>query len=280
MLEHIVADLVDRVERRFYGKYRGFVVSNQDPARLGRVRVRVPSVLGEDVVTGWATPCAPAGGLAGLGLLFVPERDSGVWVEFEEGDLEFPIWTGTFWTKNDTGSGIPRPAKNDGHAEDDVQETPTRKIITTTKGHTLQFEDADGEEMLLISEGVHHHVLRMDAKGVALTDGDGSTIEMSDEGITVKDTYGNQIVLRDAGIHLEDVKGSTVEMGDKDITVKDAHGNQIALREQGVRLEDVTGNALDMGTQKVTLTSKVPFTIDAAGQPVKIVADAIALEKG
>ena len=51
------------IERRFYGKYRGIVVDNQDPSKLGRLKLRVPSVLGKDVVTGWATPCVPYGGL-------------------------------------------------------------------------------------------------------------------------------------------------------------------------------------------------------------------------
>ena len=96
-LERIVAGLVETMERRFYGKYRAIVVDNQDPKQLGRLKVKVPSVLGADVVTGWAAPCTPYGGAADQGLLFVPERDAGVWVEFEEGDLEFPIWVGTYW---------------------------------------------------------------------------------------------------------------------------------------------------------------------------------------
>jgi len=246
MLERVVADLVDKVERRFYGKYRGFVVSNQDPARLGRLQLRVPSVLGDEVVTGWATPCVPYGGLAGRGQLFVPERDAGVWVEFEEGDLEFPIWTGAFWARTDEGSGLPKPAKPDGTEEDAVQETPTRKVITTAKGHTVQFEDADGKEMLLINEGKRGHVLRMDAEGISLIDADDNTVQMSEKGVVVKDR----------------------------------HGNEIKMHEKGIRLDDLTGNVLDMGTEKVTLGSKVPFSINASGQPVEIVANTIAMKQG
>jgi hypothetical protein len=80
-LERVVADLVEKAERRFYGKYRGTVVDNDDPSRLGRLKVSVPSVLGPNVVTGWATPCVPYGGAAGQGFLFVPQRGAGVWVE-------------------------------------------------------------------------------------------------------------------------------------------------------------------------------------------------------
>ena len=98
-LEKVVADLVQQIEHRFYGKYRGLVVDNADPERLGRLKVKVPGVLGEEVVTGWAMPCLPYGGEADQGFLFIPEVGAGVWVEFEQGDLEFPIWVGTFWSK-------------------------------------------------------------------------------------------------------------------------------------------------------------------------------------
>ena len=95
-MEKVVADLVQRVEHRFYGKYRGFVVDNADPEQLGRLTLRVPSVLGDKVVTGWAMPCLPYGGDADQGFFFIPKKEAGVWVEFEEGDLEFPIWVGAF----------------------------------------------------------------------------------------------------------------------------------------------------------------------------------------
>ena len=144
-LEKIVANLVQKVERRFYGKYRGFVVDNADPEQLGRLKLRVPSVLGDDVVTGWAMPCVPYGGDVNQGFLFIPEVDGGVWVEFEEGDLEFPIWVGTFWSKPGGESELPKPNDADGTEQGSVQDPPTRKIIKTQKGHTIQFEDKDGE---------------------------------------------------------------------------------------------------------------------------------------
>ena len=108
-LEKTVANLMQKIERHCYGKYRGFVVDNEDPENLGRMKLKVPSVLGNSVVTGWALPCMPYGGDMNQGMLFIPEVDSGVWVEFEEGDLEFPIWVGTFWSKPDDTSELPKP---------------------------------------------------------------------------------------------------------------------------------------------------------------------------
>ena len=154
-LEKVVADLLQKVERRFYGKYRGFVVSTQDPKHLGRVRLQVPSVLGREVVTGWAMPCVPYGGQKNQGFLSIPEVGAGVWVEFEEGDLEFPIWVGTFWSEPGGESEIPALNGADGKELKNEQKPPTRKIIKTQKGHTLQFEDADGEEMVTIIQRIN-----------------------------------------------------------------------------------------------------------------------------
>jgi uncharacterized protein involved in type VI secretion and phage assembly len=186
-LERIVADLVEKIEHRFYGKYRGIVVDNQDPAKLGRLKLKVPSVLGSDVVTGWATPCAPYGGVADQGLLFIPDVGAGVWTEFEEGDLEFPIWTGTFWSQPNSESELPKPNKAaDGSEQGNVQDPPTSKIIKTAKGHTLQFEDADGSEMILVREGSQGHFLTMDQNGITITDANANTIQFRSNGISIE----------------------------------------------------------------------------------------------
>jgi hypothetical protein len=185
-LEQIVANLVQRVERRFFGKYRGFVVRTDDPRHLGRVTLRVPSVLGPDVITGWAMPCVPYGGHKNQGMLCVPEIGAGVWVEFEEGDLEFPIWVGTFWSEPGGVSEIPSLNDADGQERANEQQHPTRRIIKTGKGHTIQFEDADGHEMVTIVEATHKHVVTLDKDGIQIADGvNGNTIVLGRQGIQV-----------------------------------------------------------------------------------------------
>lgn len=79
---------------RFYGKYRGEVAGNIDPLRRARLSVRVPGVLGD--VPGWALPCVPFAG-PGVGFLALPPVGARVWVEFEAGDPDQPIWSGCFW---------------------------------------------------------------------------------------------------------------------------------------------------------------------------------------
>jgi hypothetical protein len=183
-LEKVVANLVHKIERRFYGKYRGFVVNNNDPKKLGRLELLVPSVLGPKVVTGWALPCVPYGGDVNQGFLCIPERGAGVWVEFEEGDLEFPIWVGTFWSEPGGKSELPKPNNAAGAEQVSVQSPPTRKIFKTKRGHTVQFEDADGEERIIICDGERENRIVFSKSGISIAN-KNNTIAMTDQGITI-----------------------------------------------------------------------------------------------
>ncbi|HEY2669139.1 MAG TPA: phage baseplate assembly protein V [Rugosimonospora sp.] len=218
-LERIVAGLVEKVERRFYGKYRGTVVDNEDPAMLGRLKVTVPSVLGPDVVSGWATPCVPYGGAADQGFLFIPERDAGVWIEFEEGDLEFPIWVGSYWSKPDAETQLPKPNADDGTEQGAVQSPATCKVLKTLKGHTVQFEDADGAEMLLIREGAQGHLVTMNADGITIVDKSQNTILLSDDGVQITDATGNGIQMTDSAMTLTAKVPFTINASGKAVSI-------------------------------------------------------------
>jgi Type VI secretion system/phage-baseplate injector OB domain len=83
------------VRQRYLGKYRGTVAENEDPLSRGRLLLLVPDVLGVQV-SSWALPCLPLTGIA-TGMFVRPSIGTGVWVEFEQGDPQRPIWTGCFW---------------------------------------------------------------------------------------------------------------------------------------------------------------------------------------
>jgi len=229
-LEKMLADLIQKIERRFYGKYRGLVVDNADPQKLGRLKVKVPAVLGSEVVTGWAMPCVAYGGMADTGLFCIPEIDAGVWVEFEEGDPEYPIWSGTFWSEPD-GSEAPTPVDAEGSAEEEVQDPPTRKIFKTVKGHTIQLEDGDGDEMIIIHDGVNGHRVVMNADGVKVTDGQQAhEITLSADGVLIHDGANSQDVVMDAS----------------GIAITDKNSNSITMDAQGLHCQDGNGNTLNM----------------------------------
>ena len=80
---------------RYYGKYRGTVINNVDPMRLGRIQVQVPDVHGV-VPSTWAMPCVPSSGIQN-GMIWLPMIGAGVWVEFEQGNPDYPIWVGGWW---------------------------------------------------------------------------------------------------------------------------------------------------------------------------------------
>src|SRR5215213_41378 len=187
MVEELVARLVEKVDRHYFGKYPAVVVNNDDPEKRGRLQVRVESVLGKEVVTGWAEPCMPYGGVVDQGFFFIPEIDATVWVEFATGDLDHPIWVGTYWGKPGGNSDAPKPNAVDGTVESDVQSPPTRKIIKTLKGHTIQLEDADDADMVMLLEATNGNLIVMNADGITITDSkNNTTITLSDKGLKVE----------------------------------------------------------------------------------------------
>ena len=98
--------MTGKTEQKFWGKYKGRVVGNLDPEGLGRLQVDVASVPGSKL--NWALPCAPYGG-PGVGFFAVPPEEAQVWVEFEGGDPNYPIWVGCFWGEGEVplGEGLP-----------------------------------------------------------------------------------------------------------------------------------------------------------------------------
>jgi hypothetical protein len=115
-----------------WGKYRGTVLDNEDPDHQGRIIASVLEVLGP-VPTGWALPCAPCAGIA-AGFYAVPQIGSGVWIEFEAGDVSRPIWSGGFWAVGEAPPVPPAPPA--------TPVMPTTKVWRSDSGMTTAFDDA------------------------------------------------------------------------------------------------------------------------------------------
>lgn len=84
--------------KKYWGKYRGTVIQNIDPLQTGRLQIMVPDVMSL-LPTTWAEPCVPLAGPTGppMGVYMVPPIGAGVWVEFEHGDPNRPVWVGCRW---------------------------------------------------------------------------------------------------------------------------------------------------------------------------------------
>jgi hypothetical protein len=198
MSDDVVAFLLDKVDRRYFGKYKAFVVDNADPDNRGRLRLRIPSVLGADVVSGWALPCTPFGGANGQGFFFIPDKDAGVWAEFEEGFLDRPIWVGTFWSKPGGKSEVPDPGGS--------QSPPTSKIIKTIN-HTIELADGRNSEAIKITDAKNSNTITIDSKGIAIQDNFGNQITLANGGVTIK---SNKIKLGDSAGPEKIVLGTTL----------------------------------------------------------------------
>jgi len=178
---------------RFLGKYEGVVTDAADPKKIGRIRAKVPAVLGEEIETGWALPCVPAGGGKERGMLFLPQVGDTVWIEFAAGDVSRPIWVGTFWGApvstggaddlgTETGSEAPT---GDGGKD----ATPGLAVLKTKSGHELTFDD-DGEVILLASGN---------GKTSIRFEGDGTVVVTADKiklgsGATEKGVLGDSLM--------------------------------------------------------------------------------------
>jgi uncharacterized protein involved in type VI secretion and phage assembly len=156
---------------RFYGKYRGVVTRTDDPLRIGRLRAMVTDVTSKKEV-GWAMPCAPFAGEK-VGLFAVPTVGARVWIEFEQGDPDYPIWSGCFWEK-------------DSERPDAVKSAPDKAVVLrTAAGHSIVFDDNDGGGITL--ETATGQKVVISANGIEIDDGKKGKISLSGGRVTVND---------------------------------------------------------------------------------------------
>lgn len=187
MIEELLQQLVERIDNRYFGKYRGYVSGVADPHNLGRIKARVPRLLGE-TETGWAMPCAPYAG-PDQGVFMVPEVGSGVWIEFEGGDLSRPIWTGGFWGKPGAG--------DIDQADSTAREAPPTSEIP--KEHYP--ERVVDQNVRVIKSATGHYILLDDRPDTAR--------------VEIRDHVGNRIILSREGIQLLTNNEATVNEGNR-----------------------------------------------------------------
>jgi uncharacterized protein involved in type VI secretion and phage assembly len=158
---------------RFYGKYRGTVVNNVDPLKMGRLMVQVPDVLGSSP-SSWAMPCLPISGKQ-MGMFVLPQIGAGVWVEFEQGDPDYPIWVGCWW-----GSAAEVPAL--------AQAAPPgvdNFVVQTTGQNTLMISDVPGPTGGFLLKSTTGALIAINQTGITISNGQGATIMMTGPTVTI-----------------------------------------------------------------------------------------------
>ena len=154
-------------DRTYFGKYRGTVVNNVDPMFIGRIQVIAPDVASLAPTT-WAMPCVPVAG-TNMGMFSPPLIGSGVWVEFERGDPDFPIWVGGFW-----GSAAETPALAKA-----VPPGLAGITIQTTLKNGIVVSDTPGPSGGILIQTTTGAMVSVSDVGIIISNGKGATINMT-----------------------------------------------------------------------------------------------------
>ena len=158
---------------KYYGKFRGTVIQNVDPEQIGRIQVMVPDVSGL-LPSSWAMPCVPFAGKQS-GVYVVPQVGAGVWVEFEQGDPDYPIWSGGFW-----GSAAEVPALA-------LVGNPASPSLVLQSGlqNGITISDMSGPTGGILIKCATGAMILVNDVGITISNGKGATVVLAGPTVTV-----------------------------------------------------------------------------------------------
>jgi hypothetical protein len=161
--ETLLQEIAEERRSHYFGKYRGIVLEALTGDDIGKLKVSVPDVLQDQ--PGIAIPCVPFAGPS-HGLVAIPEKDDGVWIEFEAGDPSQPIWVGCWWGTGDMPS----------------QAGPKIRTFVTTGGLALVMDDDKNELSLQHPDGPS---ITLSSDGIKLST-DAATVTLNTQGISLQ----------------------------------------------------------------------------------------------
>ena len=192
-------------QNQFGGILRGIVTDNNDPLKLGRLKIRIQAAYGSQPVENlpWAWPCFGYGGTAGACSYNIPEKGAGVWVIFQDKDGQpdttYPVWLGVWQAQNEV------PPDIDGDAGD----AHYYKEFRTPSGNYILFCDKPGEEFIEIKDKNEDYI-RLDAKEnfIEINSKNGGSLKFDskDKSVNMHDSTGSYIKFLENGdiqIHAE-----------------------------------------------------------------------------
>ena len=151
---------------RFFGKYRGKVTNNVDPEQRGRIIVEVPDVL-KDMPSSWALPSLPVSGMQ-MGFFTVPPLHADVWVEFEQGNPGYPIWSGGFWQSS---KEVPPLALT-------IQQKVPAITLQTQGGNGIVINDVPGPEGGIVLKASTGASIIVNDTGIYISNGKGASVNL------------------------------------------------------------------------------------------------------
>jgi uncharacterized protein involved in type VI secretion and phage assembly len=157
---------------KYYGVYRATVVNNVDPLLKGRILVQVLDA-GGFTPSSWAMPCVPFAGRQS-GTFVVPVIGSGVWVQFENGDPDYPVWTGGWWSEGE----VPALALAGNPASPSI-------VLQTTLQNTIAVSDVPGPTGGIMLKSTTGAFILVNDVGITISNGKGAMITMIGPTVTI-----------------------------------------------------------------------------------------------
>ena len=230
---------------KFWGKYRGKVTGTHDPLNLGRIQVEVANVFG-DGRSNWAMPCTPYAG-KDIGLFMVPPVGSNIWVEFEDGDTAYPIWSGCFWGEQEL------PAKAQIQHPEEVQLFRAQGVTlvvsreATSKGLTLNVEQPVVDKSLRL-----------------VYNPDGIELNHDNQMSVCLLTSSQEVVVKNGSTTTVKLTADTIELQEAGISVK------------------ITNNSIELvcGPSKVQLSTNSGIDMSSTPAVVKVGASGVDINSG
>jgi uncharacterized protein involved in type VI secretion and phage assembly len=159
--------------QKYYGKYRGMVLNNLDPMQMGRLMVQVPDV-GGPIPSSWAMPCFPLSGKQ-MGAYMIPQIGAGVWVEFEQGNPDYPIWSGCWYG---SAAEVPVLALAGNPASPNI-------VLQTGLQNSIVISDLPGPTGGIMLKSTTGAMLIVNDTGIYIQNGKGAMLTMIGPTVTI-----------------------------------------------------------------------------------------------
>jgi uncharacterized protein involved in type VI secretion and phage assembly len=159
--------------QKYYGKYRGMVLNNIDPMQIGRLMIQVPDI-GGLIPSSWAMPCFPISGKQ-MGAYMIPQIGAGVWVEFEQGNIDYPIWSGCWYG---SAAEVPALALAGNPASPNI-------VLQTGLQNSIVISDLPGPTGGIMLKSTTGATLIVNDTGIYIQNGKGAMMTMIGPTVTI-----------------------------------------------------------------------------------------------
>ena len=238
---------------------RAVIIDNNDPERLGRVRVRYPwkgDESGGMQPSEWR-PIRTRAHYQGAGDWHLPDFGDEVLVCFENGDSTKPIILGSLTPKHQSPPSCGRAGD---HNKDKKN---TLRFIKTNRHHLSVFDDTEGDRAIQLMDGEgYEFLISTDKHMITFRDRIGNLFEMLRDKkiVTLKSSQGHSIKLTEKTIEIIDAKGQLIIIGDNKILIQSKHGQILQLDEKGSVLKSPKSLTMQ-GKSKVTVAGKTRLVL-------------------